>query len=290
MNKLDNFCIFIASRYFETVKDYENLEKTTKEYGNITNDFHYNPISLTKKEFELFPNIQTFHIYNEKDLSFVNKFKNYVDWITEKSYSDYLKTYNKDTPVIYKNITLTKEDVNTVLKDNIIKIPPVITSIDRECFEEVTNLECVEIPNSVTYIGTKAFSDCLNLKDVELPEFLEDINRSCFEGCGRLENVKMPKFLKSIDDGVFFNCHSLTNLDLPNSIINIGEYSLISCGFDKITLPTSLKYIGVDVLQLLKVKVPKSALSAKIFDSCSDIDWKTINEYVCQYNLEVLEN
>ena len=46
--QLTNYCLFIASRWFESVDDFINVEKGCKRfYGNVTK-FFYNPISLNK--------------------------------------------------------------------------------------------------------------------------------------------------------------------------------------------------------------------------------------------------
>ena len=46
---LDNYTSFIASRYFENIEDFINLELSTSKFqGNMTK-FFYNPIPLTYK-------------------------------------------------------------------------------------------------------------------------------------------------------------------------------------------------------------------------------------------------
>ena len=67
VSTLDNYTTFIASRWFETIEDFINLELSTSKYqGNMTK-FHYNPIPLTVKTRELFDHLQTLYLYSEKD-------------------------------------------------------------------------------------------------------------------------------------------------------------------------------------------------------------------------------
>ena len=47
---LDNYCLFIASRYFETIDDHINFSMTCKRLCYNMEKFHYNPISLSQDE------------------------------------------------------------------------------------------------------------------------------------------------------------------------------------------------------------------------------------------------
>ena len=53
---LDHKSMKVISKYFKTINDYINIEKTHKDYRGIVEQYHYNPISfnkkLTEKEFE----------------------------------------------------------------------------------------------------------------------------------------------------------------------------------------------------------------------------------------------
>ena len=67
VSTLDNYTTFIASRWFETIEDFINLELSTSKYqGNMTK-FHYNPISLNIKTREFFDHLQTLYIYSNED-------------------------------------------------------------------------------------------------------------------------------------------------------------------------------------------------------------------------------
>ena len=54
---LDNYCIFIASRYFDSLDDHINLVKVSKRMRGNMEKFHYNPISVDSNSAKLFPNI-----------------------------------------------------------------------------------------------------------------------------------------------------------------------------------------------------------------------------------------
>ena len=68
--QLTNYCLFIASRWFESADDYSNVEKGCKRFYGNTSKFFYNPIPLTEQTREWFDHLQTLFIYSSKDMRF----------------------------------------------------------------------------------------------------------------------------------------------------------------------------------------------------------------------------
>ena len=58
--KLDNYCLFIASRYFETLEDHINLTFTTKRMRGNMEKYHYNPISVNSNTYKYFLMLKLF--------------------------------------------------------------------------------------------------------------------------------------------------------------------------------------------------------------------------------------
>ena len=63
----NNYSIFIASRFFDNLQDYINLEMGVKRFRGNLDKFFYNPILLTEETMKFFPNVKTLHVYNESD-------------------------------------------------------------------------------------------------------------------------------------------------------------------------------------------------------------------------------
>ena len=81
MSTLDNYCIFIASRYLDSLDDHINLLFVSKRLRCNMEKFHYNPISLNHQSLSFFPNIETFHCYNEFDIMIIGqKITQYCVW------------------------------------------------------------------------------------------------------------------------------------------------------------------------------------------------------------------
>ena len=84
---LDNYCIFIASRYFDSLDDHINLVKVSKRMRGNMEKFHYNPISVDSKSVKLFPNVETLHLYEERDEYLEGgRIQRYVDWYRKVPY------------------------------------------------------------------------------------------------------------------------------------------------------------------------------------------------------------
>ena len=64
---LDNYCIFIASKYVNSLEDHINLVKVSKRMRGNMEKFHFNPISLNPLILKYFPNVETLHLYDERD-------------------------------------------------------------------------------------------------------------------------------------------------------------------------------------------------------------------------------
>ena len=67
---LDNYTMFIASRHFESIDDFINLEIGIKRFNGNMTKFHYNPIPLTNTTRKLFDHLQTLYIYSPNDNQF----------------------------------------------------------------------------------------------------------------------------------------------------------------------------------------------------------------------------
>ncbi|GAT99586.1 hypothetical protein CL6EHI_102700 [Entamoeba histolytica] len=155
--------IMIVSKYFEDINDFINLEMGVKRFQGNMERFHFNPIPLNQYSRKLFPNIETFHIYNEEDKIFKEgRIFKYVIWY-DVSYSKYLE--EKEEMNEYKNIEYTKYD----RKKYGNTIPIEVNSLGINCFYECTSLQTINIPTSVIEIGDWCFYKCSSLISINIP-------------------------------------------------------------------------------------------------------------------------
>ena len=70
ISTMDHYTMFIASRHFESIDDFINLELGVKRFNGNMTKFHYNPVPLTPITREWFDHLKTLFIYSEQDNRF----------------------------------------------------------------------------------------------------------------------------------------------------------------------------------------------------------------------------
>ncbi|GAB1221156.1 hypothetical protein ENUP19_0068G0007 [Entamoeba nuttalli] len=246
--------------------------------------FHFNPIPLNQYSRILFPNIETFHIYNKEDEIFEDGriFKQII-WY-KVDYSKYLE--EKKAMNEYKNIEYTEED----RKKYGNTIPIEVNSVGEYCFYWCDDIQEIEIPTNVSKIGDGCFRGCSSLTSIEILTNISKIGNECFEYCISLESIniedikyiseerifmnesvlisiKIPENLKiingkniekkdinefiipssiiKIENGCFKSCSSLTSIEIPSSVTEIGKYCFSGCSsLTMIDIPSSVRKIG----------------------------------------------
>ena len=147
---LNYYSMFIASRWFETIEDYINLELSTPKWkGNLLR-FYYNPISLNNEfERELFPKLETLYLYeyNDNEYKEDKRIKKRVIWygVNKEEIKE-----NKDTTKIYKNIlTTTPNEINVNEKELQIINDTGLISIGNQCFNKNLTMKNIKIPSTI---------------------------------------------------------------------------------------------------------------------------------------------
>ena len=233
---LDNYQIFIASKYFETFEDHVNLTKVNSKFKLNMEKFHYNPISMTEKLLEYFPNVETLHLYEKDNLIFTGKrIQQYVDWNLRdfshaQTIKQFLQTYNIHSENIeFKNIDFRCYDFMNYKKEF---YPDSKTKI----FE-------IEIPLGVTKIEN-IFSRWM------------DYSMTISE----VKKIVFPTTLKMISNDCLINCYHLTNLTIP-----LNETRVLCGSFlinnkprlnETIELPTSIKIINGKEVNYTSLTIP----------------------------------
>ncbi|BFU26173.1 Leucine rich repeats (6 copies), putative [Entamoeba histolytica] len=192
--------IMIVSKYFEDINDFINLEIGVKRFQGNMERFHFNPIQLNQYSRKLFPNIETFHIYNKEDKIFKDgKIFKQIIWY-KVNYSRYLK--EKEEMNEYKNIEYTQED----RKKYGNTIPIEVNSIGEYCFCECYDIQSINIPINVSKIGNECFRWCLSLTTINIPTSVSKIGDYCFEGCTSLTSINIQSSITSFGYGCFYHC------------------------------------------------------------------------------------
>lgn len=86
------------------------------------------------------------------------------------------------------------------------------SSIDKNVFENCTNLKSIKLPQYLIMIGESAFSGCVNLSKIEFPQSLELIMRGAFYGCSSLESLVFPRHIFAIGAYAFVGCDNISEI------------------------------------------------------------------------------
>ena len=275
--KLDNYCLFIASRYFVCIDDHINLVKVSKRMRLNMEKFHYNPISVYPQTIKFFPNIETLHLYKEEDEYLEGgRISKYVIWYPVSYNSTIkLKEENENNQNEFKKIIWTKDDTNIQAKkeidkigydegltisliipngvkeltDNFLKdcghfttnlvIPSSVTSIPKTCVEKYTVLKELTIPinDSQLFLGNKIFK---NNQHLEQDIYLPNYIYK-FNG-NKIDfssvSISIPTTFTSLDKNCFNNCGFLKELTIPSTIKSIPKECFIKCyNLSNISIP-----------------------------------------------------
>ena len=112
-HKLGSYQLMIASKYFESITDFKNLEYATKKARGNMEKFHFNPIALTEETIHFFAQLETLHVYNEGDKEFRERkfYRRIIHYALD--YSDYMRRTQSEEDV-YLNLVFDKESANTM--------------------------------------------------------------------------------------------------------------------------------------------------------------------------------
>lgn len=154
-------------------------------------------------------------------------------------------------------------------------IPESVETIGEHVFENCTAVRIV-LNAPITVLSEGSFKNC-NSEEIILPDTLETIAEKTFFNCTGLIRLTLPKNLSSIEGGAFvgvscpisndspnfkeadgalytsdgktllFYCGSVENkkLVIPDGVERIADYAINSKYLSEITVPESLKNVGV---------------------------------------------
>ncbi len=161
-----------------------------------------------------------------------------------------------------------------------IALPGTLEYIGDEAFFNY-NLPDITLPESLKHIGNGAFRQS-RLLSVTLPDSLQTMGDGVFQSSGFLRKATLPRSLKELPKMSFFYCENLSEIDFPEGFEAIGEFALGHCGFESITLPSSLQRMDYYAFggneKLLGIAIPDSVtqMGMYIFSGCTALKEATL--------------
>ncbi|MFI3316073.1 MAG: leucine-rich repeat domain-containing protein [Rikenellaceae bacterium] len=120
----------------------------------------------------------------------------------------------------------------------------------QNTFLNCTGLKQITIPSTITSwapgVASSTFSGCTSLETVVFQEGVTTIGAVAFFNCTSLKAINLPSTLKSWEVNpsnqslAFQNCTGATTISIPEGVEEIGALTFASCGFEEVTIPSSV--------------------------------------------------
>lgn len=184
----------------------------------------------------------------------------------------------------------TKLDVEKIVANNPeikeIVVPEGVTEIGENAFKDANkSLESVVLPSTLVKIGEYAFTYCEHLKAVKIPESVKEIGEKAFENCKSLEECNIPEGITEIKDRTF-DSTALKHITLPKSIKKIGVCAFSSAPLEELVLPEGIEEIGQGAFSHTKIKevaFPKSLKKIlTAFEYCENLEKVEITKTIAE--------
>ena len=294
-------CIYHASKWFSTIEDMINIEKSCKKFRGNMETFKYNPVSLDANTKKFFPNIETLHLYSKNDKKLTSKkLKEIVIW-SEISYSKI--NNSKKEPKIketYKSVFYSEKDaakeiswfgptipknVNVlgpyiVMNDKLtedIEIPYGVTRICGRAFCNARMLSYCKFPNTIKIIEGDAF-DSACFVDITIPESLTLQYDRMFNNLPYLQSFYLGEFLETVNKKPV-EISTMPSFEVPSYVTKLGCGCFAnSWSLREITIPTSVISFEDGAFRcccrLSSITIPSTVtyLGKECFFRCTSLD------------------
>jgi len=239
-----------------------NIPASVKEIGA---DAFKNCSALTIARFE---NTSNWYVYNNNTaaqaVTFTSSngatllkstYSSYT-WINAEELPDLKYTLVENGDDDYYRVSAFDTTITTV------EIPSTFNGLEvreiaESAFAGCTELTSIVIPNTIKKISVGAFSLCSSLTEINIPASVTHIDSGAFYESGiSAINVDSANESYSSLDGVLFDkdktellkyptCKSGSSYTVPEGVVTIADYAFEYCGLNEITLPSTLRQIGI---------------------------------------------
>lgn len=219
--KLGHYASMIASKYFNNIDDFINLELSTPAMMGNTRRFRFNPVSIKPKHLDFFTSLETLHLYDKKDIAIWRQYR----FPKEKKLFHAIEIHPN---IKYTDAKTLLNDISNLTKDNNIIFHDI--SYDNKFF-----IECIEFNinngalnfKDITY-NKKSIGVRYILKRIDRKFFPDYINNGYILSNGRydykfqdINSIVIPTSVHTISDCAFNSAKRLSTVVIPNSVTHI---------------------------------------------------------------------
>ena len=127
----------------------------------------------------------------------------------------------------------------------------IVFFINKNVFQNKTNLVHVTLPTNLGEIYDEAFAGCTNLETVVVPKTLQMVWANAFQGCTSLKSFTMDGLSwATVDTSAFAGCTSLESFIITGPEATLNDNAFEGCTkLKEITLPKEIKSFGNNVFK-----------------------------------------
>lgn len=148
---------------------------------------------------------------------------------------------------------------------------------------------------NVVAISEKSFSES-SVEEVIMTEGYKRIENGAFQGCISLTQVVLSSTLKEIQSNAFQGCSGIKTMILPTSLELIGDYAFASSGLKKISIPSTVYWIGKGMFtyceNLESIILPENLteIPEEMFRGCSTLRDINLPEHISRIGNGAFQN
>ena len=148
-----------------------------------------------------------------------------------------------------------------------------VTAIKAGAFKENATVKSIIIPDSVTEIGEEAFYGCSFTKASAPAAVLASVKISTLKTLVVTGTGKIP-------DTAMNGAQALTSVEICEGVTEIGGSAFSGCKrLDSVVMPASLRVIGIDLVQLVRLDDVKRVLKDRCFSTVQVVNIQHRHKY-----------
>ena len=121
-------------------------------------------------------------------------------------------------------------------------------AINREAFNNKTNITAVSFGSGITTVNAFAFKGCTGLTSVTFPSSITTIQMAAFYGCSGLQSVTFNGNVTAMGNSAFVQCNNLNALTIEGMSFEGAEFQYLQTG-TVVTLTKGFTFDGIEVTQ-----------------------------------------
>ena len=185
-------------------------------------------------------------------------------------------------------------------------VPSSVTTICKNAFQGLTELEYVNLPTQLTTIEVDAFDSCEGLKEITIPSSVTSLESEVFNNCKSMQKYIVDNSHSTLtvdENGILYNKDKsellyypagkyITEFTIPESVITIKDYAFSSSQhLKKVIIPSNVQTLNKYAFAYsLNLEYVIFSNGAKKIDSSAFRECHNLKEITLPGSLESLQS